>query len=241
MAHRLGIRSRLEPVLSLALGSAVVTPLELTNAYATLAHEGIRTEPYLIERVEDRYGNTLERHTPSSESVLDARTCFILTHMLESVLEFGTGQTARSVGFTAPAAGKTGTTDEYTDAWFVGYTPNLALGVWVGYDRKVTIGHRVTGAVAALPIWAQVMSFVADRIGPTPFLRPRGTRVVLTCLDSGRLASPHCPHPVEDCYASGTEPVDSCDLHGPFPGVSLPAGLQTFRQRDHWRLQQDRR
>ncbi|MBU1699386.1 MAG: PBP1A family penicillin-binding protein [Candidatus Eisenbacteria bacterium] len=239
MAHRLGIRSRLNPFLSLALGSCVVTPMELTNAYATLANQGIRTEPYIIEKIEDRYGATLEDHEPKSESVLDARIAFITTHMMQSVLDFGTGQMARQYGFNAPAAGKTGTTDDYTDAWFVGFTPYMALGVWVGYDRKIAIGHKVTGAVAALPIWARTMSFVADRKGPTPFAPPRGVCIVRTCIDSGQLAGPNCPQPVEDCYLTGMEPVEICDLHGPQGVAESQNAPQTFREQDRWKLHRD--
>ncbi|MBD3334436.1 MAG: PBP1A family penicillin-binding protein [Candidatus Eisenbacteria bacterium] len=238
-AHRLGIDSRLDPVLSLALGSSAVTPLELTAAYATLANHGIRTEPFLIQRIEDRYGATLEEHEPRSESVLDARVAYVTTHMMTSVLDFGTGKTARAHGFHAPAAGKTGTTDDESDAWFVGFTPHMTLGVWVGYDRKFPIGHKATGAVAALPIWARIMSFVADRRGPTPFTPPRGVRSVVTCLDSGRLAGPFCPQPVEDCYLAGTEPVDECDLHGPRGQTAMPAEQQTFRDKDRWMLRND--
>jgi penicillin-binding protein 1A len=231
-ARRLGIQSPLSPVMSLALGTSEVTPMELTVAYATLANHGIRVTPYLVERVEDRYGATLEEHAPESTPVVDERHAFLITHMLESVFDFGTARTARNWGFQAPAAGKTGTTDDYTDAWFVGYTPRFALGVWVGYDRKVPIGHRVTGAVAALPIWAQVMGAVVDRQGPVPFQPPRGIRTVRTCLDSGKLAGPFCPHPVEDAFLEGTEPIASCDLHGPMASTRTSGVAGTFRERD---------
>jgi penicillin-binding protein 1A len=239
MARRLGIKTKLPPVLSLVLGTASVTPMEMTASYATLAHHGIYTEPYIIEKVEDRYRSTLEQHTPQSESVVDARIAFLTTHLMTSVLDFGTGQLAASSGFTAPGAGKTGTTDDYTDAWFVGYTPRLALGVWVGYDRKVSIGRRATGAVCALPIWAEIMSTVADRDGPIPFSPPEGIRTVRTCLESGRLATSYCPKVVMDAYLVGTEPVEMCDLHGPFGEALAGEDHGTFRERDRSLLRRD--
>lgn len=239
MAHRLGIKSHLPRVLSLVLGTASVTPLEMTAAYATLAHLGIYTEPYIMERVEDRYGASLEHHLPKSESVVDARTSFLTTHLMTSVFDFGTGRTAKSLGFTAPAAGKTGTTDDYTDAWFVGFTPRMALGVWVGYDKKVSIGHRATGAVCALPIWAEIMSAVADRDGPVSFSPPEGIRFVRTCLESGGLATSYCPNPIMDAYLAGTEPLEQCELHGSNQEALAREHQGTFRERDRSRLRRD--
>jgi penicillin-binding protein 1A len=232
LAWRLGIKSELQPVLSLALGAAEVRPLELAAAYATLAHHGIYTEPYFIESIEDRYGATLERYAPKSESVLDARVAFLATHLMQSVLDIGTGRSARSAGFTAPAAGKTGTTDDYTDAWFVGFTPDIVLCVWVGYDRKFPIGHKATGAVAALPAWTRIMTYATDRTGPSRFMPPKGIQLVPTCLDSGGLAGPYCPTPVEDAFLSGTEPVHTCNLHGPFRDVFVRGDAGTFREKD---------
>jgi penicillin-binding protein 1A len=238
ITRRLGVKSPLPPVLSLALGTAEMTPLEVTAAYATLAHHGIYTEPYIIEKVEDRYGATLEKHAPESRSVLDARIAFLTTHLMSSVLDFGTGKTARGFGFDAPAGAKTGTTDDYADAWFVGFTPRLALGVWVGYDRKVPIGPRATGAVCALPIWAKVMSAATDRTGPAPFSPPEGIRFVRTCVESGGLATRDCPQTVQDAYQAGTEPVAECDLHGPH-ARDYAGDTATFREKDRSLFRRD--
>jgi penicillin-binding protein 1A len=229
LAHRLGIRSALPRVLSLATGSGEVTVLEMTSSFGTLANQGIRVEPYLVQRVLDRDGHVLEAHAPSSEQVLDARTCYQATSLMRSVVDRGTGATARSVWhLESPLAGKTGTSDDYTDAWFVGYRPDLAIGVWVGFDRKMPIGgsDTGTGSKAALPIWARIMQSVEARgLGPA-FEVPEGLTFVQTCLDTGLLAAPTCPATVEDVFLRGTEPKERCSRsqrHGAATGAAPDA------------------
>src|SRR5205085_10068130 len=152
-ARRMGSKSPLGQNLSLALGSSEVNLLELTSAYSVFANRGIRTEPLYILKVEDRNGTVLEKNSPRPQEVLSEETSGVMTSMLQSVVDHGTGAPARAMGFTIPAAGKTGTMDNYMDAWFVGFVPSLVAGVWVGFDQKKPIGPGMTGARAALPAW----------------------------------------------------------------------------------------
>ena len=216
LAHQLGIRSPLPEVLSLATGTGELTLLEMSSTYGVFANQGIRVEPHSVDRIFDRQGHLLASHVPTSRQVLDERTSYITTNMLQSVMDHGTGQTARSIwGFHAPAAGKTGTNDDCTDAWFIGYTPDLVVGVWVGFDVRVSIGDNRTGtgAMAALPIWAQFMKRAAQRDGSRNFQIPAGISFVETCQESGLLATPSCPNPIQDVFIPGTEPQEHCRLH----------------------------
>ncbi len=232
LSQDLGIKSPLPPVLSLATGTGELTLLEMTTAYGTFANQGILVTPYFAERVFDRRGHLLETHQPESRQALDPRTSYLITHMMQSVLDGGTGQMARSVyGYRSPAAGKTGTNDDYTDAWFVGFTPELAVGVWVGFDLKIPIGGKNTGtgAMAALPIWAQLMRHYEEHHGKPPaFSPPEGLTFLETCLETGLLPGPHCAEVIEDVFLPGTEPSEVCrahETHGP------PA--RDFRRLDH--------
>ncbi|MCK4305162.1 MAG: PBP1A family penicillin-binding protein [Candidatus Eisenbacteria sp.] len=239
LAREMGVRSSLPQVLSLATGTGEITLLELTNAYAILANHGIRVDSYAIDRVINRHGGLTERHNPHSRQVLDEQTSFIVTDMLRSVLDGGTGKTARtSWGFHDQAAGKTGTYDDYTDAWFIGYTPNLAVGVWVGFDYKIPIGdkHSGTGAMAALPIWARFMKTAVAKTGSREFEVPEGLIMAETCIESGLLATPDCPITVQDVFLPGTEPREACRLHrgDPEPGDSFEDLDRQLLHRDHW-------
>jgi len=237
LAHRMGIHDPLPEVLSLATGTGEARLIELTSAYSAFANHGIRVEPYFIQRVLDQTGHVLQTHEMQSEQVLDERTSYIITHMLRSALDRGTGATARSVwDFRAPAAGKTGTNDDYTDAWYIGYTPNLVVGVWVGFDVKIPIGdvRTGTGSAGALPIWAQVMKAAADRYGTPDFAVPDGIVTVTTCLETGLLATPACPDPIEDVFLPGTAPTEYCRDHR---AADLPQG--DFHQLDRHMLQRD--
>jgi penicillin-binding protein 1A len=218
LARSMGIDRNLPPYLSLALGSGEVTPLELTAAYAIFPDHGIREEPYLIERVEDRYGHVIDEHQSHSHEVIDERTSYVMVSMLRSVMDGGTGQLARSLyHFEAPAGGKTGTTDDCSDAWFVGFIPRLACGVWIGFDEKKSIGPRMTGAMAALPAWCEFMNAAVDVYGVEDFAVPPGITEVTTCQLSGQLALPGCPDKVRDAFLSGTQPTRFCPVHQGLP------------------------
>ena len=218
-ARRMGIKSPIGQNLSLALGSSEVTLLELTSAYAVLADRGIRNEPMFILKVEDRSGNVLERNQPRPFEVLSEETAATMTSLMQSVMDHGTGYPARLRGFNLPAAGKTGTMDDYMDAWFVGFVPSLTCGVWVGYDEKKTIGNGMTGAVAALPAWTDFM-IGATRGRPVEnFPVPAGSVTRVVCAETGMLATESCPNVTTEMYAEGSEPTEYCTTH---PGKPLP-------------------
>jgi penicillin-binding protein 1A len=225
-ARRLGVLSPMGQNLSLALGSSEVNLLELTSAYAVFANRGIRNDPLFVLRVEDRAGTVLERNAPHPVEVLSEETAAVMTSMLRSALDHGTGYSARARGFTLPAAGKTGTMDEYMDAWFVGYTPGLVAGAWVGYDVKRPIGPAMTGARAALPIWTDFM-IEATRGQPVEdFPMPAGRVSLFVCTESGMLATENCQHVTDETYEEGAAPADYCTAH---PGAPLePTSPEAF-------------
>lgn len=216
-ARRMGIETPLAPVLSLALGTSEVTLLELTSAYGTLANGGVTSKPYFIERVEDRRGQVVQRASQHHEEGLDPQTAHIVTSMLQSVLDWGTGHNARDLyGLTVPAAGKTGTTDDLGDGWFVGYTPDLAVGVWGGFDERRPIG--LAGSYIALPPWCDVLREWTSTHASRPFPEPGGIAVERVCADSGQLATPRCPRVASELFLERSRPTRECDLH------AAPAG-----------------
>jgi len=212
-AHRLGIRTPLQPVLSMALGSEEVTLMDLVSAYTVFANGGVRCEPYFVSRIEDRDGRLLEENTTRAEAVISPEDAYMITNMMESVMDSGTGRDARRLGFKLPAAGKTGTTDEYTDAWFVGFTPSAAAGVWVGFDLKNSMGNKMTGARVALPIWTKFMIAATKGKENDVFPVPPGIVRIEICPDSGLLPTANCPHRVKEVFEKGTEPHEYCDIH----------------------------
>jgi len=225
-ARRMGIKSPIGQNLSLALGSSEVTLIELTSGYAVLANRGVRNEPLFILKVEDRAGNVLERNAPRPFEVLSEGTAATMTSMLQSVMDHGTGYPARARGFTVPAAGKTGTMDEYMDAWFVGYVPSLVCGVWVGYDEKRVIGPGMTGSRAALPIWTDFMIGATRGLPAENFPTPAGTLPRMVCAESGMLATDACPNTTTEIFAEGSEPSEYCTTH---PGRPLQPGAGEMR------------
>ncbi len=217
-ARRMGIKSPIGQNLSMALGTSEVTLLELTSAYAVLANRGIRTEPLFILKVEDKNGNVLEKNAPRPVEVLSEETAAVMTSMLQSVMDHGTGYPARQRGFMNPAAGKTGTMDDYMDAWFVGYVPSITCGVWVGFDQKKTIGPSMTGARAALPIWADFMIGATLGRPAEDFQAPAGTTTRQVCAETGMLATDRCPSVTSEFFMDGSEPSEYCTAH---PGAPL--------------------
>src|SRR5258708_4932773 len=155
-AERFGITAKLPPYLPVALGSAEITLMEQTSAYSVFPNDGVRVTPRYITRVTDYEGRVLEEDYPEVRDVISARTARIMTEMLREVVLRGTGVAAAKMPF--PVAGKTGTTNDFTDAWFVGFSPSVTCGVWMGFDEKKTLGAKETGAHAALPIWMNFMS-----------------------------------------------------------------------------------
>ena len=181
-AHRLGITSRLQPNLSLALGTSEVNLLELVSAYQVFAHSGIWVEPSGIVDVLDANGRSVWRPTPGSSLVCSEQTASMVTDILTGVIQRGTGRAANRLPW--PLAGKTGTTENFRDAWFVGYSPTVVSGVWVGYDNGQELGPRETGAQAALPIWIEVMEKVLPETPQGAFEKP--ARPAAGRIDSGQ-------------------------------------------------------
>jgi penicillin-binding protein 1A len=213
-ARRMGIKSPLKPYLSIALGSFEVTLLELVSAAGVLAASGIRAEPIAITKTESRDERVLERYVPRKSEVLSAQTAYIMTSLLQSVTQpGGTAQAIAYRGVTRTLAGKTGTTNEYTDAWFIGFSPDLAVGVWVGFDEKRSMGEKETGARVALPIWIDFMNEALAAIPDRPFPEPHGIVRREICEETGLLATSQCPATRTEIFISGTEPLRLCDRH----------------------------
>ena len=233
VAKRMGIKSPLQNVLSLALGTNEVTLLELTSAYGVLAAEGMWAEPMVIQRIEDRNGNVLEEYREYHEEVLQPDVSYMITDMLTSVIDEvqGTGAAARQYGLDIPCAGKTGTTDEYTDGWFIGYTPEIVIGVWTGFDERKSIGRSMTGARVALPIWIETMKAAYPTNRGPAFNRPPNIIEETICDESGLLSTPSCPKIRREIFIEGNEPTRPCDLHRVSP-YDLLDKEKDFRELD---------
>ena len=175
-ARRLGVRRRLPCVLSLALGAAEMTLLDVTTLYGVFANQGIHSEPVFVTRIVDRYGTVKEEHMLSAQRVMSPEVAYTVTSMLESVVQHGTGRRVRAL--ERPAAGKTGTTNDFHDAWFIGYTPEIVAGVWVGFDNQVSLGKRESGGRVAAPIWLAFMQEALQGQPVTDFPIPPGIRFV---------------------------------------------------------------
>jgi len=220
-ARRMGIRSPIGQNLSLALGSSEVTLIELTTAYGVFANRGIRNDALFILKVEDKNGTVLEKNSPRPVEVLSEETASVMTSMLQSVMDHGTGYAARARGFNNPAAGKTGTMDEYMDAWFVGFTPSVVCGVWIGYDQKRPIGPGMTGARAALPAWTDFMIGATRGRPVEEFPVPTGTTSREVCAETGLLATLNCANVTNEMFNEGSEPSEYCTSH-PGPPLRSP-------------------
>jgi len=211
-AHRAGIYTELQPFASLALGVIELSPLELAAAYASFANQGIFVQPYLLERVSTRDGRLLEKHQPQAHKGMEPQTAALVVSLLRGVVLFGTGR--RVADLQLDLAGKTGTTDNYTDAWFAGFTPHYTLLAWVGYDQRRSLGRGQTGAEAALPIWRSVVESGLQegwiKEGER-FSQPPG--LVHTTIDmaSGLLPGPSTQRTLVETFVEGTEPTTAVD------------------------------
>ena len=220
--RRFGITSPLNPYLSLSLGTFEITLLEMVSAFSTFPNKGVRFRPYFITRIEDKDGNILEETRVESNEVVSPQTAYMMTHLMRGVMEQGTGAAASVLDW--PLAGKTGTTDKYTDAWFIGFSSTLCAGVWVGHDKPVPLGKRQTGAAAALPIWQDFFSRVIDDVRnkaagygvvdfqPADFEVPPNLVFVEIDRKTGLLATPICRYPFREVFFPGTEPSRFCTL-----------------------------
>jgi penicillin-binding protein 1B len=222
MAHQFGLDPSIQPTPSVALGAYEMTPLEVATGYTILANDGVRTEPMFIRNVVNARGESLEQNSIRSRRALDPRVAYLVTSMMEDVINHGTGATVRARGFNAPAAGKTGTS---RDGWFAGYTSNLLAIVWVGFDDNRDLG--LSGANAPAPIWADFMkravALPAYR-DVQPFEMPEGVTKVTIDPESLMLATPECPVTREEVFIHGTEPTEFCPLHGGRQASDAPPG-----------------
>jgi penicillin-binding protein 1A len=216
-AHRMGIKSDLPPYESLAIGTGEVQPLEITAAFGVFPNEGVYVEPISILRIEDKDGNVIEENTPARREVLSPETAYIMTNMMEEVVNEGSGMRIRNF-FHLPAAGKTGTTQEYADAWFVGFTPQITAGVWVGFDNKTV--HFTTadgqGGRAAAPIFGKFMQYTYDdpdiAMPLDYFVQPEGVERDSICADTKQLVTEYCPTRVEEIFNKKYVP-GKCQRH----------------------------
>jgi penicillin-binding protein 1A len=216
-ARNLGITTPLEPVRALPLGTEEVIPAELVAAYAAFGNGGWRVRPRLIARVEDATGRILWIAPETRERAIGEAAAFVTLTLLEDVVDRGTGSAVRGAGFWAPAAGKTGTTDEGKDVWFIGMTPDLVAGVWLGFDQPSPIGVGASGSRLAAPVWADLMKrhYETKRV-PLPW-QPPGSVIALPIDEStGQVATPDCPGELvrTEYFVPGTEPGAYCPRHG---------------------------
>jgi penicillin-binding protein 1A len=204
-AERLGFSSKVQPFLSSALGSSEATLLEVTSAFAVFPNQGVRMSPYEVQRIVDRQGNALEENRPSSTESLRADTAYVMTNLLQGVALRGTA--ARAASLEWPIGGKTGTTDDFTDAWFIGFDPDITIGVWVGHDKKRTLGPGESGAAAALPIWMDVMkAWMGDRKERPEFTPPGNIVFLAVDRATGARVDPDAPGALREAFISGTQP-----------------------------------
>jgi penicillin-binding protein 1A len=201
-ARRFGLTAPLPPYLPVALGAAEETLIEMTSAYSVFPNQGVRMAPYLVLKVTDREGNLLEENRPEPQDAIRADTAYVMTSLLRGVVEHGTAIKAAALNW--PVAGKTGTTDDFSDAWFIGFDPDITLGVWVGYDQKKPLGSGMSGAEAALPIWVSIMkAYIGDRKDPPKF-EPPGN-IVFVSVDKATGAAVEGASFTE-AFIAGTQP-----------------------------------
>jgi penicillin-binding protein 1A len=203
-ARRLGLESPLPPYLAVALGAAEATLVEMTSAYSVYPNQGVRMRPYSVLKVTDREGNVLEENRPEPKDAIRADTAYVMTSILRGVVQRGTATKAAALNW--PIGGKTGTTDDYTDAWFIGFDPDITIGVWTGYDQKRTMGPAGTGSDSALPIWIDVMKAWIGKREPPQFEAPGNIVFVTVDRGSGNPALDGTPGAITESFIAGTQP-----------------------------------
>jgi penicillin-binding protein 1A len=203
-AKRMGIRNPMTPTLALGLGASGLTPLELTTAYNVFASQGVRHDAVAVRWVEDAEGQVLEKHAALGERVMSEQQAFVMTSMLQGVVQRGTGTRAKVLG--RPVAGKTGTTNDFIDAWFVGYSPTLVAGVWVGIDDRESLGNREAGGRAALPIWIEFMQQALERMPLQDFVTPPHIRLVRIHPRTGGSGDPGAGSTIQVALTEETTP-----------------------------------
>jgi penicillin-binding protein 1A len=223
-ARSMGITTPLDAVDAIALGSTGVKPIEITSAFGVFANRGVLVSPISVLRVEDKFGNVLSTASPQSRGVLREETAYIMTDMLKTVAQHGTGAASVSqFGFRRPAGGKTGTTNGYTDAWYITFTPQMVVSTWVGHDDpSMFLGEKQTGSNAALPITVPIIKGALDTLGlaEEEFIRPDGVVDVQICNESKQPAGKYCPDVVTEIFDQRYQPQGECDLHKSAKGTT---------------------
>jgi penicillin-binding protein 1B len=252
-ASNIGVESRLQPYPSISLGSFEVTPLEIAFAYSVFANLGVKAEPVSILAVVTRDGHLLETRNVKMKRVAPASVCYVMNDILKDVFSYGTAGRARSLGIDNEYAGKTGTTNNYRDAWLIGYSPRILSLVWIGFDDGRSV--RLAGGDACLPIWARHMNRIDGLIADVDWRRPEGVTEREIDPRSGLLATPYCPATRSENYVAGTEPESVCSLHAgsgdpsPFwpdapvfgePQQAQDAPVEAPRTEDRRRRERDR-
>jgi penicillin-binding protein 1A len=234
VARRNGITSPLAPLPAIALGALEVTPLELVAAYAPFSNGGYRVAPRLVRRIETPDGSVLWSRDIARTQVMDPRDAYQLTSMLRSVVDRGTGSAVRGYGVKGPVAGKTGTTNDGTDVWFVGYTPTVVAGFWFGYDKPRSISHDANGGRLAAPAWAEFYTGGWKEKEPADAWRPPdGLASRVIDAETGMLANEWCPITQREYFKPGTEPRESCSEHYPLPEAE-PFEVVLQREAEDW-------
>ncbi|MCP4291422.1 MAG: PBP1A family penicillin-binding protein [bacterium] len=211
---KLGFTTELPRVPALFLGSGEVTLREVVAAYSTFANHGVYTDQHLITRVERSDGEILFEVRIKQRDALDPAEAYMMTNLLRTTILEGTARGASWRGFKKTGSGKTGTTNQSTNAWFCGFTPSYCAGVWVGFDKALPMGRGATGSRMALPIWAKFMGQISDEKGEEPFIRPPGIVDETVCLRTGMLATTGCDSTANEVFLPQTYPQDFCDVHG---------------------------
>lgn len=229
-AQSLGLSTEIPAFPSTFLGASSVIPLEMVSAYTAFANNGIRVQPRLMRRVEDSQGRVLYEAPVARDPVLSPEVAFLSTSLMRDVVDHGTGYRVReSLPWGVPAAGKTGTTNEAADAWFVGYTPDVAAAVWMGFDQPRRIMHGADGGKLAAPVWGKLLAkYYADHPAPAAWAPPAGVASVAVDMSTGQRATDSCPPESvrEEWFLAGTEPADYCEIHQPGVGSWLRSRLQ---------------
>lgn len=221
-AKNMGISTHLDPVPALALGTAQVKMLEIVSAFSIFPNQGIHIPPRMVHKIVDRYGRVLEDNTSvKKEEVLSAQTAYVMVDMMQSVVNAGTGRRARWMGFNRPAGGKTGTSNNFCDNWFIGYTPQITAGSWVGFDEKVSLGRNQDGAKNGVPVWTEFMIAAHDSLPVMGFEEPDGIVRADVCIESGEIATDRCEQVRNEVFIEGTEPTTTCHIH-PSAGLYDP-------------------
>jgi penicillin-binding protein 1B len=233
-AKALGLTANLKPVPSIAIGSFEVAPVELAVAYSAFANGGVRPVVRLLEGVQTADGAALASSLPmGGRTVFSPQTAFLVTTLLQGVVDYGTARSMRSLGLTDPVAGKTGTSNNRRDNWFVGFAPERATAVWVGFDDDSPTPF--SGSKAALPLWTKFMLAVRPAAGYSRFATPDGIRVVLIDPVTGELATERCPEVLSEAFPAGRVPQIVCHLHG--GSRSLPIDPQMRSELEEQRKQ----